>query len=63
MKRNIRLAFAVLVIGLASCTSKPAENTATEPESTDLEAPATESVEEIAPVDSAAAPMDSVVTE
>ncbi len=61
MKSTIKLAFAALVITLASCTSKPAENTATETQ--ESEAPATEATEP-AVVDSAAvAPADSVVIE
>jgi hypothetical protein len=61
MKSNIKLALAALVLAFASCTSKPAENAATEP----AEEPATETpapaVEE--PADSTAAPVDSAAAQ
>ncbi len=62
MKSNIKLALAALVLAFASCTSKPAENAATEP----AEEPATETtapaVEEPA-ADSTAAPVDSAAAQ
>lgn len=60
MKSNIKLALAALVLAFASCTSKPAENAATEPAAE----PATETpaVEEPA-ADSTAAPVDSAAAQ
>ncbi|HEX5169508.1 MAG TPA: hypothetical protein VFW11_10055 [Cyclobacteriaceae bacterium] len=60
MKSNIKLALAALVLALASCTSKPAENTATE--STDSVATETPAPVEAAP-DTTATPADSAAAQ
>jgi len=59
MKSTIKLAFAALVITLASCTSKPAETATETQDSVATETPAAEpavvDTAAVAPVDSAAA--------
>jgi hypothetical protein len=61
MKTNVKFALAALVIALASCTSKPADNAAETADPAETETPAP--VESAPESDTTAAPVDSAAVQ